>query len=173
MSRATRTALAFLAASAVARPSQAQEVVAFDAAVAEGSGDWGVSVDGRIGYRTGLPRGWPIIGAAYGLILQFEIIGGYRQLFADTGDLHLGRLGGGLRAGGSIYWFQPLVFLHGSAADANGNWGGLLDIGLALDARFKVWSFGVHYAHDFLHLDTGWMHLNEIGAHVEIRAFWF
>ena len=172
MSVATRSALAFLAASAVTCPTYAQEALALDAAAAEGNGDWGFAVDGRVGYRTGIPRDLPVVGALYGWVFQLEIIGGYRQLFVDTGDLHLGRVGGGLRVGGSFDWFQPFVYSHCSAADADGNWGVLVDVGGALDWRLKTWSLGVHYAHDFLHLDTGWVDLNEIGAHVEIRGFW-
>ena len=171
MSRSS-TALAFLTVTAAACPSRAQEVIAVDNAAVESRGNWGFGADLRVGFRTGLPRNVPLIGAFYGLILQPEIIGGYRQLFVDTGDLHLGRIGGGLRAGGSIYWFQPLVFVHVSAADANGSWGTIVDVGLALDVRYRSWSWGVHGVHDFMHLDTGWTHLNELGAHVEFRAFW-
>jgi hypothetical protein len=171
VSRATLAAVAFLAVLSTAWPSYAQEAVGLDAAAAQGSGaanNWGFAVDGRIGYRTSFPRSLAI----HSVIFQFEIIGGYRQLFVDTGDLHLGRLGGGIRIGGAFAWFEPFVYGHFSAADADGNWGFLVDVGGALDWRLKTWSLGVHYAHDWLHLDMGWAELNEIGAHIEIRGFW-
>jgi hypothetical protein len=168
VSRPSRAALAFVVASSVACPSQAQEVLALDAAgaIADSGARGGFSVDGRVGYRTALAR------VIYGWIWQFEIIGGYRQIFIDTGDLHLGRVGGGLRTGGSIDSLQMFIVSHCSAADANGNWGVLVDLGAAFDWRLKTWSLGVHYAHDFLYLATGWVHLEEIGAHVELRGFW-
>jgi len=166
MTRRARAALALAAALAVASPSRAQEFVGVDHALVEGSGNWGFNVDARAGYRTALSR------VIYAWIWQFEIIGGYRQLFSSAGDLHMGRIGGGLRTGGSIYWLQLFLTGHASAADANGNWGVLADLGGAVDWRFKWWSLGTHYTHGFLHLDTGWQEFNEVGAHVEFRGFW-
>jgi hypothetical protein len=163
---ATRALLAFVATSAFTLPSRAQEFIAFDHSLAEGSGNWGFSGDLRAGYRTGLSR------VTYGWIFQFELVGGYRQLFASTGDLHMGRIGGGVRSGFSVYWLQFLGFVHGSAADANGIWGELLDFGGAVDWRFKTWSAGTHYAHGILHLDSGWSEFNEVGIHFEFRGFW-
>jgi hypothetical protein len=139
---------------------------AVDGALAEGSGHWGFNGDLRAGYRTGLSR------VLYGWIFQFEIVGGYRHLFANTGDLDMGRLGLGLRTGFSVYWLQFLPFAHFSVADANGNWGELVDVGGALDWRINWVSIGSHYAHGFLHTDSGWQHFNEVGAHVEFRGFW-
>jgi len=166
MTRASRTTtLAFIAACAVTSPSRAQEFIGMDHSLMEGSGNWGFNVDLRAGYRTGFSR------ILYGWIFQLELVGGYRQLFTNVEDLHMGRIGGGLRSGFSIYWLQFLPFIHCSAADANGNWGVLVDGGVAVDWRFKWWSLGSHYTHGGLHLDTGWQEFNEVGAHVEFRGF--
>lgn len=169
MTRATRAALAFAVTSAIAPPTHAQEFVALDHTAVEHSGDWGMNGDLRAGYRTGLSR------LLYGWIFQFELIGGYRHVFSNSNlpDLNMGRVGGGLRTGFSIYWLQFLPFGHVSAADASGNWGVLFDVGGAVDWRFKWWSIGSHYTHGFLHLDTGWSDFNEVGIHCEFRGFVF
>jgi hypothetical protein len=159
-------ALAFAAAVAVACPSRAQEVIAVDAALAESTNNWGFNGDLRVGYRTGLSR------ILYGWIFQFELVGGYRHIFSSIGDLNMGRVGGGLRTGFSIYGLQVLPFVHVSAADASGYWGELVDLGAALDWRFNWVSIGSHYDHGFLHLDSGWQHFDEVGAHVEFRGYW-
>jgi hypothetical protein len=166
MTRRARTALAFLATTSFVVPSRAQEFIAVGQSAVESNGSWGINNDLRVGYRTGLSR------VLYGWIFQFELVGGYRHVFASAGDLDMGRVGGGLRTGMSIYWLQLLPFAHVSAADANGNWGVLVDVGGAVDWRFKWWSLGSHYAHGFLHLDSGWSDFNEVGGHVEFRGFW-
>jgi hypothetical protein len=152
------------------RDSSAQVAIGTDASAVRGGTNaaWGFGIDGRFGYRTGFPREWIV----HSIIVQFEGIGGIRQLLAQPDGLDIKTLGGGLRIGGALSWFQPFVFAHFNAANALGDWGYLVDLGGALDWRLRTYSVGVHYAHDWLRIAPGWQQLNEFGIHTEVRGFW-
>ena len=152
------------------RDSAAQEAIGLDTSAVrrETNAAWGFGVDGRFGYRTGFPRAWIV----HSVIVQFEGIGGIRQILgSDAIDVET--LGGGVRIGGAFNWFQPFAFAHVNAANSSGDWGYLVDLGAALDWRLPAYSLGVHYAHSWLHTAPDWEQFNEFGLHVEVRGFWF
>ena len=148
----------------------AQVAIGADASAVHGGTNaaWGFGIDGRFGYRTGFPRAWIV----HSIIVQAEAIGGIRQLLAQPDDLDIKTLGGGVRIGGALSWFQPFVFAHFNAANALGDWGYLVDFGGALDWRLRTLSVGVQYAHDWLHIAPGLQQFNEFGVHIEVRGFW-
>jgi hypothetical protein len=153
------------------RDSHAQAAIGLDVSAVHGGTNpaWGFGLDGRVGYRTGFPRAWIV----HSVIVQFEGIGGIRQLLASSDDIDIKTLGGGVRIGGALSWFQPFVYGHFNAANALGDWGYLIDVGGALDWRLRTYSLGVHYTHSWLHIPPGWQQFDEFGPHVEVRGFWF
>jgi len=153
----------------VPRTSHAQYAVGADAsAVTSSGGAWGLGIDGRFGYRFGLPRAW----IWHNPIFQLEAIAGYQHLFSGSQDVDVGRLGGGGRIGFLVGAFEPFGFAHISVADTAGGWGSLWDAGVALDWRAPTFNVGVHGARDSLSVGTVTDDLWELGLHFEIRGFW-
>jgi hypothetical protein len=169
--RRAAAAAAVLSVASYAGESAAQEAVALDGNMvfAKSNGEFGIGVDARAGYRTGLPR----FLIVHSIILQPEAIAGYERSTDSEKDNGVGRLGGGLRLGILFGWLNPFAFAHVCAADAAGAWGHLEDLGGALDWRFPTHSFGVQYAHQWVHLSYGTPEYQVIGLHAEFRGFWF
>jgi hypothetical protein len=133
---------------------------------ASASDDWGGAVDGRFGFRFGLPREFII----HTIICQPEVIVGYRSMpWAST---HVARFGGGGRLGLLVYGLEIFAFGHFSGADAAGSASYLGDVGAALDYRLQTWSFGYHYAREVLHAHGVENAFDNFGLHVEIRGYW-
>jgi hypothetical protein len=128
---------------------------------------WGAAVDGRFGVRFGLPREFII----HTLICQPELVVGYRSL--PWAGANAVRFGAGGRIGFLIAGLEPFAFGHYTAAEAGGDWGSVGDVGAALDYRLETWSFGYHYAREFVHVHHVNQAIDDLGIHVEIRGYWF
>lgn len=166
--RALSVAVGFyvVAWSEVASPQWA--VGADGGLTSKNNGDvWGAAVDGRFGVRFGLPREFII----HTLILQPELILGYRSLPWTGGEAV--RFGGGGRIGFLIAGLEPFAFGHYTAAEAAGDWGSIGDVGAALDYRLQTWSFGYHYAREFVRVHRVDQPIDHLGIHVEVRGYWF
>jgi hypothetical protein len=162
-------ALALVAATT--RTSHAQYALGGDVSAVRGdaNGVWGLGIDGRFGYRFGLPRAW----IWHSLIMQLEAVAGYEHMLSGARDVDVGRLGGGGRLGLLLGAFEPFAFAHITVADAPAGWGNLWDVGAALDWRLATFNVGVHAARSRLNVadeaDLFW----EFGLHSEFRGFWF
>jgi hypothetical protein len=132
-----------------------------------GAKEWGAAADLRFGLRFGLPRAFII----HTVILQPELIAGYRRLPPWDADVPAYRLGGGGRIGAMLGYLEPFAVGHFSAVDGSGNWGYLWDVGAALDFRFTGSSLGAHWTHDWLRVDGALGQFNEVGLHFEFRWF--
>ena len=128
---------------------------------------YGGAFDARFGLRFGLPRAFII----HTLILQPELVVGYRWLPWRSEDVW--RFGAGGRLGLLIRGIEPFFFGHVSGAVANGDGGYLGDFGAALDYRLPTWSFGYHYAREFIRVHGVEEPFDRFGMHAEVRGFWF
>ena len=154
----------------VGRPGAAQVVLGADVGGAKESGSrWGGAVDGRFGWRFGLPRA----AIVHSIIFQLEAIAGYDRLPPWDAGTAVERLGGGGRIGLLLGWLEPFGLSHASIADAAGKVAYLVDVGAALDWRLPAWSLGLHWSHDWLGGNVDSVQFDELGVHVELRGFWF
>lgn len=141
-----------------------------DVATLTGPGPgWGEAVDGRFGWRFGLPRAFLV----HSVVLQVEAVAGYHRFAPWNMGASIERIGGGGRVGYLFGWLEPFFVAHASVADAAGSAAYLVDCGGALDWRLPAWSVGGHYGHDWLGGRSGQSQWNELGLHVEVRGYWF
>jgi hypothetical protein len=129
----------------------------------------GGAIDGRIGYRFGLPRSFIV----HTVIFQPEAFVGYRYVPVDATADNAVRFGAGGRIGFLLGRLEPFVFGHFGPSRGDSHWGYSGDFGGALDARFSFWSAGLHVDYDWLSLGGTPLGHYEVGPHVEARWFCF
>jgi hypothetical protein len=144
------------------------------------SGGLGVGLDGRFGYRTGLPRSaWVHV-----IIVQVEAVSGYRRVPGPEGLVASGHLGAGARIGLLFGDFEPFFVAHFSAAGGSDGLGYLGDVGGALDWRLHdvhrrgrdtgvALSVGLHGIYNRLAFAREQWSMVELGPHFELREFWW